>query len=327
MNKPAPLDHGGGLDAAIAEYGGTRTDWMDLSTGVNPVPYPVSRIEHDTWAQLPDKIANDRLLTAARRFWKVPDGAAIVAAPGTSALICRMPDLTWNNDVHIPGPTYNEHAAAFRLAGRLNEDEPESKDRVFVHPNNPDGQLWDQALIWGDHRELTVVDESFCDTIPEASHIDLTDQPGIVVLKSFGKFWGLAGLRLGFAIATPHTLARPGFGADDPVDLEKLLGPWAVSGPALAIGAQALEDDGWAQKTRQRLTQDAARLDTLITAKGAALAGGTSLFRLYHTDNAKDWQHQLASHKIWSRIFPYSKNWLRLGLPHHDRWAQLVAAL
>lgn len=322
-------DHGGGLDAAAAHFGGARADWLDLSTGINPVPYPVADLHPDCWTALPDRGAMTRLKSGARRFWNVPAGAQIVAASGASALIARMPDLTQAQNVAIPGPTYNEHEAAFRSAGLTvnasNINTPSA--RVFVHPNNPDGVTHTSDAILKDHTDLTIIDESFCDEMPERSHVSLTDTPRVVVLKSFGKFWGLAGLRLGFAIATPHSLSR--FGADDDQagDLEAMLGPWAVSGPALEIGARALEDMPWAAATRTRLAQDAARLDRLMTSAGAKVTGGTTLFRLYEVDNAADWQTRLAEHHIWTRVFPYNPQWLRLGLPAPADWPRLESAL
>ncbi|SFO86146.1 aminotransferase class I/II-fold pyridoxal phosphate-dependent enzyme [Tranquillimonas alkanivorans] len=311
----APRDHGGGLDAAAARWGGIRGDWLDLSTGINPVPYPVAEIPTEAWTALPDRTAQERLITAARRFWYVPDGAAVVAAPGASALIARLPAAADAPRVHIPGPTYNEHAAAFRAAGADVEAGEDAPVHVYVHPNNPDGRLWEGAHIGG--RPLTVIDESFCDVTPGESHVARAAEPGVVVLKSFGKFWGLAGLRLGFAIAAPETAER----------LVEMLGPWPVSGPALEIGARALEDEGWARTRRARLCEDAARLDALLTGCGARTVGGTTLFRLYDVDDAAAWQERLAQGRVWTRVFPYSRHWLRLGLPHPDRWEQLEAAL
>jgi cobalamin biosynthetic protein CobC len=320
-------DHGGGLDAAIARWGGTRAGWLDLSTGINPVPYPADRLSADAWSALPDRAAMARLESAARAFWQVPDACAIVTASGASALIARMPDLAQAASVHIPRPTYNEHAAAFAAAGYAVADRPQAPVAVFVHPNNPDGRLWEKSAIAVAGRDLTIVDESFCDVMPSQSLVGLAEAGRVVVLKSFGKFWGLAGLRLGFAIGTPGTLTRPGDGRKAPHDLAEMLGPWAVSGPALEIGARALADHGWAAATRLRLAADAARLDRMMTDRGAAVAGGTSLFRLYAVDDAARWQDRLAQGRVWSRIFPYSQTWLRLGLPHPDRWDQLQAAL
>lgn len=306
-------DHGGGLDAAIAEFGGTRADWIDLSTGINPAPYPVGGFTDDDWGALPDRAAFARLESAARSFWNVPDGAAVLAAPGASSLIARIPTLRPATTVTIPGPTYNEHAASFTANGWTLSDKP-SDAKVVVHPNNPDGRYWTAQDCTAD---LMIIDESFCDVAPAQSLIHLADRPGTLVLKSFGKFWGLAGARLGFAIGDPTLIAN----------LSEALGPWQVSGPALRIGTSALSDPTWADATRENLTKDAARLDALMQAKGAKAIGGTSLFRLYDVDDAAQWQAHLSRGKVWSRIFPYSKTWLRLGLPPADRWAQLEAAL
>jgi cobalamin biosynthesis protein CobC len=306
------LDHGGGIDAAIARYGGARAGWLDLSTGINPVPYPVPDLPEDAWTALPDAGAFDAIYAAARAFWQVPDGAGILAAPGASALIARIPSLAPPGRVEITAPTYNEHAAAFQAAGWVPGDDGA---RIIVHPNNPDGRIWNADDL-GDH-SLTVIDESFCDVMPGASLVHLATRPGVVVLKSFGKFWGLAGMRLGFAIAAPETIAR----------LAAMLGPWAVSGPALVTGAAALRDPAWAETTRARLAEGAAKLDEIMMAAGAKGACGTDLFRLYEVDNAARWQERLARAHIWSRVFPYSETCLRLGLPGPGAWDRLKAAL
>jgi cobalamin biosynthesis protein CobC len=309
----APRDHGGGIDAARARYGGARADWLDLSTGINPVPYPVATLGGDAWTALPDAGAQDALIRAARRFWSIPDAATVIAAPGASALIARLPALH-AGPAHIPQPTYNEHRAAYAALGRGGDGKPDAPVRVLVHPNNPDGRLWPNLDLGT--RPLTVVDESFCDVTPEQSHTAKAGQKGLVILKSFGKFWGLAGVRLGFAVGDDR-LAR----------MADLLGPWPVSGPALAVGTAALNDPGWASDTRARLARDAARLDALMVKRGAQVVGGTTLFRLYQVEAATHWQHRLARGHVWSRVFPYAHNWLRLGLPAPDRWAQLEAAL
>ena len=313
-------DHGGGIDAAAARWGGARGDWIDLSTGINPVAFPLPALPAAVWTALPDRAATDRLEAAARRVWRVPDAAGVLAAPGASALIARIPALAPAGRVAIPFPTYNEHAAAFRAAGRPVDAAPDpapgAAALVVVHPNNPDGRAWSTASL--PPARLTVIDESFGDTDPAASLIAHAGSPGTLVLKSFGKFWGLAGLRLGFAIGDPALLAR----------LSDGLGPWPVSGPALAIGAAALDDAGWATATRARLIRDAARLDGLMTRARARVVGGTPLFRLYAVDDARAWQDRLAHRRIWTRTFPWSETWLRLGLPGSaDQWQRLEAAL
>ncbi|NDR56866.1 threonine-phosphate decarboxylase CobD [Aliiruegeria sabulilitoris] len=316
-------DHGGGLDAACERWGGARTDWLDLSTGINPIPYPLPELPGDAWSALPDSNSLARLITAARAYWDVPAGLEVLPTHGASAPIARIPFLLAPHGpgrVHIPAPTYNEHAAAFRNAGfdtvpRIDDGPVDAT--VLVHPNNPDGRLWTAEEL--PESGLLIIDESFCDIHPERSLLPVVaTRPQTLVLKSFGKFWGLAGLRLGFVIGAPALIAP----------LREMTGPWSVSGPALAIGEAALTDNNWARETRTRLDTDAARLDTLMTAVGATLAGGTSLFRLYRTADATAMQERLARGHVWSRRFPYSSEWIRLGLPGSESdWQQLERAL
>lgn len=307
-------DHGGNLSAAIQRYGGSRADWIDLSTGINPSPYPLPNFTANDWTALPDSAAFDALQAAARQFWGIPDEAAVLPAPGASALIAQLPGLAAPRWVKIETPTYNEHAAAFANHGwAIAQSEP-AEARVAVHPNNPDGRLWHADELAA---PLTIIDESFCDVCPDESHISLAAQPGVIILKSFGKFWGLAGLRLGFAIGDPALIQQ----------LANLQGPWAVSGPALKTGLVALQDHDWAAETRQVLARDTKRMDQLAAARGARLVGGSDLFRLYDVSDAAAWQDRLACAHIWSRIFPYSQTYLRLGLPPQDGWERLEAAL
>ncbi|SNY46938.1 L-threonine O-3-phosphate decarboxylase [Pseudooceanicola antarcticus] len=306
-------DHGGNLDAACARHGGTRADWLDLSTGINPVPYPLPDLPGEAWTALPDAGAREALIAAARRFWNIPEEASILPVPGASAAIAQIPRLAPPASVEIPGPTYNEHAAAFdRHRWQVRETGP-ARGRVLVHPNNPTGAFHPAPAPRG----LTVIDESFCDVAPERSHVGLCPRFDLLVLKSFGKFWGLAGLRLGFVIGAEKPLQR----------LEDMLGPWAVSGPALIAGTAALSDLAWAEETRARLAADAARLDALMTGAGADLSGGTSLFRLYEVPDAARMQEHLARHHIWSRIFPWSRHAIRLGMPGPEGWDRLQEAL
>ena len=359
-HPPPSRDHGGGLDAAARRWGGRREAWLDLSTGINPVPWPgpgaMPAIPPAAWAALPDAGAAARLLAAARRTFAVPEGAALLAIPGASAAIALLPRLARDGaggrspagatgparggaarsgrggaESHplaptrdprpraaIPGPTYNEHAAAFAAAGwavDADSDPAPSDALVVVHPNNPDGRLWRAAELPA--APLTVIDESFCDLMPGASMMALAARPGTVVLRSFGKFWGLAGLRLGFAAGEPALIGA----------LAEALGPWPVSGPALEIGAAALDDAPWAEAARARLAADAARLDALVLARGARLAGGTDLFRLYEVADAGAWADHLARARILARTFPWSGRLIRLGLPPPGAWARLGAAL
>jgi len=310
-------DHGGGIDAARTKFGGTRIAWADLSTGINPCPYPLPRLAKNAWTALPDRDATWALEEAARNFWGVPETAAVLAASGASALIAAIPRLAETGRARIPQPTYNEHAAAFAAAGWHVTESANADAQVVVHPNNPDGRLWQADRLPSQVAKLTVIDESFCDVTPDATLMSLATRPGTIILKSFGKFWGLAGLRLGFAIGDPVLIDG----------LRQTLGPWPVGGPALSVGTQALTDQAWAEAARGRLQHDSRRLDDLLVSNGAEVVGGTSLFRLYNVANASEWQEKLARHRIWSRVFPYNPQWLRLGIPHPLHWPRLEAAL
>lgn len=314
-------DHGGNLEAARAGFGGG--DWIDLSTGINRRAYPVPAIPAEAWTALPTADARAALIAAAARAYGVAPETVLPLAGAQAAIqlypLLRTPDLA-----RVLTPTYNEHAAALKAQGwtvhpvsRL-ADLVGAKIAVVVNPNNPDGQrhppeaLRDLARTVG----LLVVDESFADPHPEVSvarHVG----DRLLVLRSFGKFYGLAGVRLGFALGGADTLAT----------LAETAGPWAVSGPALRIGAAALSDRAWATQTTARLRADAARLDALALRAGWSLVGGTALFRTYATPSAAAAQALLARHQIWSRIFPYSDSWIRLGLPDGADWPRVEAAL
>jgi len=315
-------DHGGNLAAARARFGGDAASWLDLSTGINPLPYPVGTLEPSDWARLPEAEAVERLVAAARDAWGVPESAGVVAAPGVSALIRMMPRLDSAGSVAIPAPTYNEHAAAFCAEGWRISERPDRATRaaVIVNPNNPDGRSWEahELMTLAEAIPRLVVDESFMDATPERSLAPRAGAEGLVLLRSFGKFYGLAGLRLGLAITGPETAER----------LREMLGPWPLSGPALAVGARAFRDRTWQSATRARLAQDIRRLIGLGRQASWGLVGEAGLFATFETPNAEAAQLRLARERIWSRRFPYSEHWLRLGLPgHEDGWERLAGAL
>lgn len=314
-------DHGGNLDAAQARYGGGP--WVDLSTGINRVPWPVPPMPGDVLTALPKAPAMAALLAAARTAYGT--AAPIVALAGAQAAIQLVPRLSVPGRARVLGPTYNEHAAALRQAGWQVEEvtRPEALPgadlAVLVNPNNPDGRLLTSAALRALAGQVgrLVVDESFADADPAASVAAHAGTDGLIVLRSFGKFYGLAGLRLGFALGPAADIAL----------MAAMAGPWAVSGPAIHAGTLALADTGWAAATRARLAEDAARMDRLAQGRGWSLVGGTALFRLYDTPSAGEAQADLARHRVWSRIFPWSPTLIRLGLPGGEaEWAQVAPA-
>ena len=321
MGMVKTRDHGGNLAEARATYG--DGDWIDLSTGINRRPYPVPPIPPEAWTALPTSDAYEALTAAAARTYATQPASTLPLA-GAQAAIQLYPLLRTPGLARVVTPTYNEHAAALKSQGWTVHEVPTLEDLegakigVVVNPNNPDGTRYsvEELREAAKSVSLLVVDESFADPHPDLS-LAAHASDKILVLRSFGKFYGLAGVRLGFALAGPDTLAT----------LREMAGPWSVSGPALSIGAAALNDTEWQRETTDRLTNDAARLDALAQRRGWSLVGGTALFRTYATPDATQAQHHLATHKIWSRRFPYSKTWLRLGLPDGADWARVEAAM
>lgn len=325
------MKHGGDLTQAMAEFGGAADDWLDLSTGINPWPWPIRKLPDVIWQRLPSRADEQALLAAARTTYRVPESAGIVAAGGTQALIQLLPRLAVDGAVAIVGPTYNEHSGAWSDAGHsiaaigdLAELPAHATHAVIVNPNNPDGRIVDPhrlaetAAVLQRRGGWLVVDEAFADVEAGISAVASCGKLPIVILRSFGKFYGLAGIRLGFAITTPDLAHR----------IHALLGPWAVSGPALHVGAKALNDAPWAMQTRVRLAAQAIKLDGVLLRAGFEVIGGTSLYRLARHPEASALHRRLAQKRIWCRSFDWSKDMLRFGLPEDaEALDRLAAAL
>lgn len=317
-------DHGGNLDVALARFGGRFEDWIDLSTGVNRRPYPVGELPPHRLSALPSRSDLTSLHDAARQAYGTTAPALAVA--GAQAAIQLLPRLADPARARVLAPTYSEYLPTLKAAGWQAEEVSDldalagSDLAVVVNPNNPDGRRHDpRALL-----DLTsrvgrlVVDESFVDAVPGLSLAPQAGQKGFLVLRSLGKFYGLAGLRLGFALGSEADIAA----------LSAMAGPWPVSGAAIEIGQRALLDRDWAAETTARLAHQSLRLDDLALDAGWRLVGGTPLFRLYDTGDAVAAQTRLAGARIWSRIFNGHGGWLRLGLPGDEtEWTRLAAAL
>jgi cobalamin biosynthetic protein CobC len=259
----------------------------------------------------------DSLLAAAGAAYNVVETSRIVAGPGTQALIQWLPQLAAPGPVTIIGPTYAEHGESWRRAGfALREvgraaDVGDARHLVVVNPNNPDGRILSRPELLAlaghcaERGGWLIVDESFADLDPSCSIADAIGDLPAIVLRSFGKFYGLAGLRLGFAIARPDLAAT----------LAAALGPWAVSAPAIAIGSEALRDADWAWSMRERLGDEAGALDDVLRRAGLEVLGGTTLYRLARYQAAGLIHERLAAKHVWVRRFAWQDDLLRFGLP------------
>lgn len=321
------LEHGGRLREAALRFKRPVEQWLDLSTGIAPFAWPVPALPQSIWQRLPE--TDDNLQGVACDYYGAP---AALPVAGSQAAIQALPALRANSRVGVLEPTYAEHAEAWRRGGHavrsvtladLPQVLGELDVLVAVNPNNPTGQRLSAEQLLGWHAELAardgwlVVDEAFMDVTPEHSLAGYTDRTGLIVLRSLGKFFGLAGLRLGFALAQPALLNQ----------LEQQLGPWAVSGPARAVGLAALMDGGTQQLWRYRLQAASARLDALLTQAGLSGGGGCGLFQWRESPCAEQLYLNLARQGVLVRLFP-ALNGLRFGLPHHQRdWERLEQAL
>jgi cobalamin biosynthetic protein CobC len=317
LNNRFDTFHGGDLSEAEKMFGLPPLGWLDLSTGVNLNPYPNVDLKNPSLHELPQRRQMETLLAAARRYYGVPTDIGIVAASGSQALLQCLPTLWSSKKISILGPTYAEHARAWAEGGHQVSivkgltDVRKDDIAVIVNPNNPDGrtvppaQLLDLRNVENVGNGLLVLDEAFADTDPMASIIPQLQNNTVLVLRSFGKFFGLPGVRLGFAVGMPHLLER----------LSGKLGPWAVSGPAIEIGTRALNDTRWIKTTRIQLLERRNKLDAIILRAGLKILGGTNLFRLVHFTRAQEIFYHLGKAGVFVRNFPEHKTWLRLGVP------------
>jgi cobalamin biosynthetic protein CobC len=324
MNEPKSLWHGGDLGEARRLFPSAPEPFIDLSTGINPVPYPLPVLPSSLWQRLPAAADEAALLAAARSAYRVPGGAGIVAAPGTQILIDLLPRLVPSGSVAVLGPTYGEHAAAWARAGHAVREVATPAEAagadvvVVVNPNNPDGRVLPREALAGlaSHGGLLVVDEAFADFTPSISVIPALP-PATLVLRSFGKTYGLAGLRLGFAMGEKALTDR----------LACALGRWPVAGPALAVGTRALADSAWLAAAARDRASDAARLDALLARIGTVV-GGTALYRLVETTDAPAWFCRLGRAGLYVRRFADRPHLLRFGLPGDEAaWRRLAAVL
>ncbi len=305
-----PVVHGGDLSAVRQRFPDAPSPWLDLSTGINPMPYPMPDLPPEAWSRLPTREQNDALIAAAARRYGVRDPATIVAAPGTQALIQAIPRLVPRSRVAVVGLTYEEHQVCWRRQGHdvavvsSLDEAGDAEVVVVVNPDNPTGRLVPVEALPPRPR-LLVVDEAFIDLSPAEASLAGRLPPRTVVLRSFGKTYGLAGLRLGFAVANP----------DLAFSLRDELGPWAVSGPALEIGRTALADDAWLDAASQRLQADRHRLDEILKDAGFTIVGGTSLFCLAEHPEASSMIDRLGRGGLHVRHFPHWPSRMRFGLP------------
>ncbi|AJQ93436.1 histidinol-phosphate/aromatic aminotransferase and cobyric acid decarboxylase [Gynuella sunshinyii YC6258] len=308
--------HGGRLQQAANEFGIAAEQWLDLSTGVNPEGWPVPHLPAEVWQRLPEN--DDALEQAAARFY----GRPMLAVPGSQWAIQTLPMLFAPTRVWIPRYGYAEHAFHWRLNGHQLETYDELPDQhqlapddivIAVNPNNPTGYRYQPDQLLGLAMKLQqlsghlLVDEAFMDPSPRYSLLSGTVPDNLIVLRSLGKFFGLAGIRLGFICCDPALQQK----------LQQRLGPWAISHPARYVGALALQDTVWQQHAQQQIKYSSEKLTNLLSQHFAEdQLSTTALFvtlTLEESQQARQLYQHCGQHAVLVRIFPEWQK-IRFGL-------------
>lgn len=326
--------HGGKVETARALFPQAVLPWMDLSTGISPWAYPVGGLRADAFTRLPEPEALAGLEAAAAGYLGVAESARVVATPGSDLALRLLGRLFLSSNVGVVRPGYSGHVLAWAgtpirtISVEALESAAQTHDLILLaNPNNPDGRCVERGRLLAIAATLAarggalVVDEAFADVSPALSLCENqvgNQGEGLIVFRSFGKFFGLAGVRLGFVIAGAEVAGR----------FRQALGDWPLSGLAIEIGTRAYRDREWQAAQRARLVSSAQRLDALLGRAGLAVAGGTSLFRLARCPDADVTFRRLAAHSILTRPFSSDGTLLRIGIPADElQWARLSEAL
>ena len=326
------IKHGGRILAAAKKYHIPVAEWLDLSTGLNPHGWPVPAIPASVWQALPED--DDGLQAAACQYYEC-DTCLPVA--GSQSAIQTLPSLRSISKVGIISPTYAEHEYNWKLAGHkviaLSFEEVDAHIEeldvlVVINPNNPTGKIIKSDVLLSWHQQLStrggwlIVDEAFIDVTPEKSLVSAGTKPGLIILRSMGKFFGLAGIRCGFVISDRELLQR----------VTNKLGPWQLTGPTRFIAKQALLDKAWQVRSCEELSNASARLSQLLKEHGLTPEGGTAFFQWLSHAEAKEIYEACARKGILTRYFESGVNnmlpSIRFGLPYNDKqWQRLKQVL
>ena len=327
--------HGGRLVEARSLFPDAQLPWVDLSTGINRRSYPAPRATSAARNRLPEPRQLVELEETAAEAFEINDPARVVAVAGTELALRLLPHALELREAAVLGPTYSSHADAWARARSHVRSVTDTTlhaclDRplalTVVNPNNPDGRVLPRERLLELHAGLEnrggalIVDEAFADTNPSISVAAIAGAPQasrMIVLRSFGKFYGLAGVRLGFIIAAP-AIARA---------VRTLMGEWPLSADALAAGRAAYADHQWSARMRALLNRSASRLDALLRRSALEIVGGTSLYRLVRATDARQRFLQLLQAGVLVRPFDHDETLLRFGIPHgRAEWERLWAA-
>ncbi|WP_184719587.1 threonine-phosphate decarboxylase [Caulobacter sp.] len=314
--------HGGRLHEAMAAWPDAPWPWLDLSTGINPDPWPGPRASAKALTRLPDPRDLARLEAVAAKAFGVADPARVVAVAGAEAGLRLLVGFL-GGQAALVSPIYGGHTEAWGDRGMaVPAPDLEADILVLVNPNNPDGRRIERDALEALARtrsaagRWTVVDESFGEVAPALSVADLEIER-LIVLRSFGKFYGLPGARLGFLILNKDMAAK----------VRLMLGDWPLSADALALGLGAYADVTWRAATQASLASQAQALDGLLAEAGLTVLGGCDLFRWVEVADAHDLFSRLCARGVLTRPFADLPSRLRFGLPSGKDFNRVREAL
>lgn len=324
--QPKGLKHGGRVLAAAKKYHIAKENWVDLSTGLNPNGWPVPKVPTEVWQALPED--DDGLQTAACQYYGCD---ACLPVAGSQVAIQILPTLRSRSKVGVISPTYAEHEYNWKQSGHdvtqvnINDVDQyinELDVLVVINPNNPTGDLIKskQLLSWYQYLSTRggwlIIDEAFMDVTPEHSLVSSANKPGLIILRSMGKFFGIAGIRCGFVIADNEILQR----------LAKKIGPWSLTGPTRFVAKQALLDKTWQVTIIKKINESSIRLRDLLSQSGLPPKGGTALFQWLEHAYAEELYEACAEKGVLIRLYKTNEatSSLRFGLPASEKqWQQL----
>lgn len=316
------LNHGGCLNKAAKQFSIPIEDWIDLSTGLNPNHWPIPNIPDNCFTRLPED--DDGLVEAAKKYYQVEN---LLPVAGSQSVIQLLPLLRTKSKVAVPSIGYAEHAYQWQMAGHevvsyttLNIDNiiNDVDVVIVINPNNPTGEAYTQKqlMIW--HKKIKskqgwlIVDEAFIDAEEISSLVNVTHQSGLIVMRSIGKFFGLAGIRSGFVFAEQNLLEK----------INEKLGPWALTGVSRYITTKALSDNDWILKSKQTLKRSSESMNNLIYEYAGIDSSGTYLFKTIIHEKSERIAELFAMNGILVRLLDNKKG-LRFGLPSNENWKKV----
>ena len=318
LENKTSLVHGGQLLTVAQQYNRPLEQWLDLSTGIAPFSYPINDIPAKYWQDLPQ--VNDELIAAAKCYYQTEH---CLPCHGSQAVIERLPKFWLEKypqaqTVYLPKVGYKEHQKAWLQAGFsatfYQDDLPKEIENnsviVVINPNNPSGKLFNKEELLQCYQRvqlangLMIVDEAFMDVVePNQSLTPHIEDDHLIILRSFGKFFGLAGLRIGFVCASERWLKV----------MSASFGPWHVNGPAQYVALQALQDNHWQAQQRHKLQQQMIKLRQLLQKQLSADLVGCLLFVTAYVNNAEQVYSKLCQQGVYVRLTD-EKHSLRFGI-------------